>query len=284
MLAPLAVILVILVIATLAAGVKIVPQGSEYVVQRLGRYHATLKPGLNIIVPYIDTIAYRVLTKDEPLDIDEQEAITRDNAVILCNAIAFIKVVDPQKAVYGISDYKYGVRNLVMTNLRAIIGSMQLNEALSSRDKIKATLKEQISDDVTDWGLVIKSVEIQDIRPSTTMQEAMEKQAGAERFKQAAILEAEGKKEAMIREAEGKLEAAKKEAEGQIILADASARAISEISGAIGSNELPAVFLLGDRYIEGLRKLGTSNNAKTMIYPADLLQAIRGLLGRTPQP
>jgi regulator of protease activity HflC (stomatin/prohibitin superfamily) len=269
-----------LVIATLVAGVKVVPQGHEYVVQRLGRFHAVLKPGLNVILPYIDQVAYQVLTKDEPLDIDEQEAITRDNAVILCNAIAFIKVVDPQKAVYGVSDYRYALKNLVMTNLRSIIGSMQLNEALSSRDKIKAELKAQISDDVVDWGLVVKSVEIQDIRPSDPMQEAMEKQAGAERLKQAAILEAEGKKEAAIREAEGKLQAAKLEAEAQVALADASSEAIRHIGAAIGTNQLPAMFLLGDRYIESLRKLAASSNTKTMVMPADILGAIQGLLGK----
>jgi len=273
-------VIAVLVIATLVAGVKVVPQGHEYVVQRLGRFHAVLKPGLNVILPYIDQVAYQVLTKDEPLDIDEQEAITRDNAVILCNAIAFIKVVDPQKAVYGVSDYRYALKNLVMTNLRSIIGSMQLNEALSSRDKIKAELKAQISDDVVDWGLVVKSVEIQDIRPSDPMQEAMEKQAGAERLKQAAILEAEGKKEAAIREAEGKLQAAKLEAEAQVALADASSEAIRHIGDAIGTNQLPAMFLLGDRYIESLRKLAASSNTKTMVMPADILGAIQGILGK----
>jgi regulator of protease activity HflC (stomatin/prohibitin superfamily) len=273
-------VVAVLVIATLIAGVKVVPQGHEYVVQRLGRFHAVLKPGLNVILPYVDQVAYQVLTKDEPLDIEEQEAITRDNAVILCNAIAFIKVVDPQKAVYGVSDYRYAVKNLVMTNLRSIIGSMQLNEALSSRDKIKAELKGQISDDVVDWGLVVKSVEIQDIRPSDTMQEAMEKQAGAERLKQAAILEAEGKKEAAIREAEGKLAAARLEAEAQVALADASSTAIRHIGDAIGGNQLPATFLLGDRYIESLRKLAASSNTKTMVMPADILGAIQGILGK----
>jgi len=273
------VVIAILVVATLFAGVKVVPQGHEFVVQRLGRFHAVLKPGLNFIVPYIDQVAYQVLTKDEPLDIDEQEAITRDNAVILCNAIAFIKVVEPQKAVYGVSDYRYAVKNLVMTNLRSIIGSMNLNEALSSRDKIKAELKNQISDDVVDWGLVVKSVEIQDIRPSDTMQEAMEKQAGAERLKQAAILEAEGKKEAAIREAEGKLEAAKREAEAQVALANASSEAIRRITEAVGSQELPALFLLGDRYIDSLRKLSTSPNTKTLVVPADILSAVKGVLG-----
>lgn len=273
------IVVAVLVVATLFAGVKVVPQGHEFVVQRLGRFHAVLKPGLNFIVPYIDQVAYQVLTKDEPLDIDEQEAITRDNAVILCNAIAFIKVVDPQKAVYGVSDYRYAVKNLVMTNLRSIIGSMNLNEALSSRDKIKAELKNQISDDVVDWGLVVKSVEIQDIRPSDTMQEAMEKQAGAERLKQAAILEAEGKKEAAIREAEGKLEAAKREAEAQVALATASSEAIRRISDAVGDQQLPALFLLGDRYIESLRTLSLSPNTRTMVLPADILGAVKGILG-----
>ncbi|GAB4298453.1 MAG: SPFH domain-containing protein [Desulfuromonadia bacterium] len=274
-----AIVIALLVVTTLVAGVKVVPQGHEFVVQRLGRFHAILKPGLNFIVPYIDQVAYQVLTKDEPLDIDEQEAITRDNAVILCNAIAFIKVVEPQKAVYGVSDYRYAVKNLVMTNLRSIIGSMNLNEALSSRDKIKAELKNQISDDVVDWGLVVKSVEIQDIRPSDTMQEAMEKQAGAERLKQAAILEAEGKKEAAIREAEGKLEAAKREAEAQVALATASSEAIRRIAEAVGNQQLPAFFLLGDRYIDSLRKLSGSSNTKTLVLPADILSAVKGILG-----
>jgi len=169
---------------------------------------------------------------------------------------------------------------MVMTNLRSIIGSMTLNDALSSRDRIKALLKEQISNEVTDWGLVVKSVEIQDIRPSGSMQEAMEKQAGAERLKQAVILEAEGKKEAAVLEAEGRLLAARKEAEAQISLAKASAEAITNIREAIGSNELPALFLLGDRYIESFRKLSASTNAKTMILPADILGAVKGLIGR----
>ncbi|MCX5875464.1 MAG: SPFH/Band 7/PHB domain protein [Deltaproteobacteria bacterium] len=273
-------VLLALVVITIVAGVKMVPQGHEFVVQRLGKYHQTLKPGLNIILPYIDQVAYRVMTMDEPLDIERQEAITADNAVIWCNAIAFIKVLSPEKAMYGISDYKYAIRNLVMTNLRAIIGNMTLNEALSSRDKIKALLKSQISDDVVDWGLVVKSVEIQDIRPSDTMQEAMEKQAGAARLKAAAILAAEGEKQAMIQRAEGTLEAARMEAEAQIILADASAKAIKDIADAVGDNDLPAMFLLGNRYIEGMRKLAESSNAKMMVLPADIMAAVGGLINR----
>jgi len=274
-------ILFAVVVVTIFMGVRLVPQGYEVIVQRLGKYHATLKPGLNFIIPYVDIVAYRLTTKDIPLEIGAQEAITKDNAVIVANAIAFIKVVDPVKAVYGISNYEYAIQNLVMTSLRAIIGEMELDRALSSRDIIKARLKDIISDDVTDWGILVKSVEIQDIKPSESMQKAMEQQATAERLKRAMILEAEGKKEAMIREAEGKLESAKLEAEAQITLAEASARAIHDIAGAVGEKELPALFLLGDRYVNAIQKLSTSPNTKNFILPADIMAAVRGIAGQS---
>ena len=274
-------ILFFLVVVTIFMGVRLVPQGFEFVVQRLGKYHSTLKPGLNFIIPYVDIVAYRLTTKDIPLEIGAQEAITKDNAVIVANAIAFIKIVDPVKAVYGISNYEYAIQNLVMTSLRAIIGEMELDLALSSRDIIKARLKDIISDDVTDWGILVKSVEIQDIKPSESMQKAMEQQATAERLKRAMILEAEGKKEAMIREAEGKLEAAKKEAEAQIMLAEASAKAIQDIAVAVGDKELPALFLLGDRYVNAIQKLSTSPNTKNFVLPADILGAVKGIAGRS---
>ena len=239
------IVIVVLIVATLIAGIKTVPQGSEYVVQRLGKYHSTLKPGLSIIIPYIDQVAYVLLTKDEPLNIEQQEAITKDNAVILCTAITFVKVLDPVKASYGISNYRTAIQFLVMTNLRAIIGSMTLNEALSSRDHIKAKLKDQISNEVADWGLIVKSVEIQDIRPSDAMQTAMETQAGAERLKQAAVLQAEGKKQAAILEAEGKLEASRKEAEAQILLANASSEAIKQIRECRRQRRAAGLFFAG---------------------------------------
>jgi len=270
-----------LVVMTVFMGVRLVPQGYEFVVQRLGKYHSTLKPGLNFIIPYVDIVAYRLTTKDIALEIGAQEAITKDNAVIVANAIAFIKVIDPVKAVYGISNYEYAIQNLVMTSLRAIIGEMELDRALSSRDIIKARLKEIISDDVTDWGILVKSVEIQDIKPSDSMQKAMEQQATAERLKRAMILEAEGRKEAVIREAEGKLEAAKLEATAQITLAEASARAIQDIAGAVGDKELPALFLLGDRYVNAIQKLAVSQNTKTFVLPADILGAVKGIAGRS---
>jgi regulator of protease activity HflC (stomatin/prohibitin superfamily) len=274
------VVFIILGIATIVAGIRIVPQGTEVVVERLGKYHTVLKPGLNIIIPYLDRTPYTLLTKDEPLKIDQLEGISKDNAVLQITSVIFIKVLDPVKASYGISNYHAAIQLVVMTNLRAIIGGMSLNDALASRDQIKAKLKEQISNEVTDWGIVVKSVEIQDIRPSGTMQEAMEKQAGAERLKQASILAAEGKKQAAILEAEGKLEAARKEAEGQVLLANASATAIGKIKEAVGTEELPAYFLLADRYIDGIRKLSESPNTKTFVLPADIISAVKGLISR----
>lgn len=284
-------ILMFLVLLTIFLGVRIVPQGYKYVVQRLGKYHATLNPGLNFIVPYVDSIAYRVLTKDISLDIPGQEVITKDNAVIMTNAIAFITIVDPPKAVYGIDNYRIAITNLVQTSLRSIVGEMNLDDALSSRDLIKARLKESISDDVGAWGIVVKTVEIQDIKPSMTMQSAMEQQAAAERTRRATISEAEGKKtaailtaegakEAAIREAEGKLEASKRDAEAKKILADATREAIERVTAAIGSNQLPATYLLGEQYVQSLHKMAVSGNAKTVLLPADLLTAVRGLLGK----
>ncbi len=284
-------ILLVLVLVTIFLGVRIVPQGHKWVVQRLGKYHKTLTPGLNFVIPYFDTIAYKVLTKDISLDIPGQEVITKDNAVIMTNAIAFISIIDPPKAVYGIDNYRVAITNLVQTSLRSIIGEMNLDDALSSRDLIKSRLKESISDDVAAWGIVVKTVEIQDIKPSQTMQMAMEQQAAAERSRRAAITEAEGKKaaailnaegskEAAIREAEGKLEASRREAEAKKILADATREAISRVTEAIGDNQLPATYLLGEQYVTAVRQMATSDNAKTVLLPADVLNAVRGLLGK----
>ncbi|MEJ2694632.1 MAG: paraslipin, partial [Candidatus Thiodiazotropha sp.] len=177
--------LFVLVLVTLAKGVRLVPQGYKWVVQRLGKYHATLRPGLNIIIPYVDSVAYKVTTKDIVLDIPTQEVITRDNAVILANAVAYINILSPEKAVYGVENYEIAIQTLVQTTLRSIIGEMDLDDALSSRDMIKATLKNSISDDISDWGITLKTVEIQDINPSGTMQTAMEEQAAAERARRA---------------------------------------------------------------------------------------------------
>ncbi|MEJ2468025.1 MAG: SPFH/Band 7/PHB domain protein [Campylobacterales bacterium] len=271
--------LAVVIIVTLYKGIKVVPQGEEWVVERLGKFSRTLNPGLNLIIPYIDSVRARMSTRDIILDVPEQEVITMDNAVILTNAIAFVRVTRPEDAVYGVEDFQVAIINLVMTTLRSIIGEMKLDEALSNRDSIKSRLKEQIIDDVADWGVTVKSVEIQDISPSPSMQKAMERQAAAERERRAVETMAEGNKNAAILEADGKLEAAKREAKAQVALAEASAEAIARISDSIKERELPAMFLLGDRYIAALEKLSESENGKFIVYPADVQQAVKGMLG-----
>jgi regulator of protease activity HflC (stomatin/prohibitin superfamily) len=273
--------LLVFAVVTIGKGVRIVPQGEEWIVERLGKYHGTLKPGLNIVIPYIDRIAYQLVTKDIILDVQEQEVITRDNAVILTNAIAFIKVTDPVKAVYGITDFSEAIRNLIMTTLRSIVGEMELDEALSSRDKIKTRLRESIADEAVDWGLTVKSVEIQDIKPSLSMQKAMEMQAAAERERKAAVIKAEGAKQAAILEAEARLESAKRDANSQVMLAEASAEAIRRISAAIGDKVGPMSYMLGEKYIAALERMGEKDNAKVIVLPADLQEAVKGLFGRS---
>lgn len=270
----------VLVLVTIAKGVRLVPQGYKWVVQRLGKYHTTLNPGLNILIPYIDNVAYKVTTKDIVLDIPSQEVITRDNAVIIANAVAYINIISPEKAVYGVEDYRIAIQTLVQTSLRSIIGEMDLDDALSSRDKIKALLKNSISDDISDWGITLKTVEIQDINPSGTMQAAMEEQAAAERARRATVTRADGDKQAAILEAEGKLEASKREAEAQVVLAKASQRAIEMVTQAIGEKEMPVVYLLGEKYIKSLENLSTSANSKTLVFPADLPAAVRGMINK----
>ncbi|HCO09930.1 MAG TPA: hypothetical protein DIT42_02085 [Gammaproteobacteria bacterium] len=237
----------VFLLVTVAKGVRQVPQGNKWVVQRLGKYYTSLNPGLNFVIPYIDSIAYKVTTKDIVLDIPSQEVITKDNAVIMTNAVAYINIVSPEKAVYGVEDYIIAIQTLVQTSLRSIVGEMSLDDALSSRDHIKAKLKAAISDDIADWGITLKTVEIQDINPSGTMQAAMEEQAAAERARRATVTRADGDKQAAILKAEGKLEASRREAEAQVILAQASQTAIELVTSAVGDKELPVAYLLGEK-------------------------------------
>ncbi len=276
----LGIVFLVLVIVTVAKGARIVPQGSKWVVQRLGKYHGTLNPGLNFIVPYVDTVAYKVTTKDIVLDIPSQEVITRDNVVIVVNAVAYINIVQPEKSVYGVEDFRLAIQNLVQTSLRSIIGEMDLDDALSSRDQIKARLKEAISDDISDWGITLKTVEIQDINPSERMQAAMEEQAAAERQRRATVTRAEGSKTAAILEADGRLEASRRDAEAQVVLAQASQRAIEMVTSAVQDKELPVMYLLGERYIQSVKDMAVSGNSKLVLIPADLPASIRGMIGK----
>ncbi|MFF7707313.1 SPFH domain-containing protein [Pseudomonas sp. NPDC007930] len=272
--------LLVFVAITLAKGIRIVPQGEEKIVERLGRYHSTLKPGLNFTIPYVDRVRYTLPTKDIILDIQQQEIITRDNAVILANALCFAKVIDPKKAAYGVENYQFAVASLTMTALRAIIGTMDLDEALSSREMIKARLAEAMTVQTDDWGIAVRSVEIQDIKPSESMQIAMERQAAAERERKAAVTRAEGERQAAVLAAQARLESAERDAAATVQLAEASAVAIEKVARAVGNDNAPALFLLGERYITAMQALATSNNAKTVVLPADIQQTLGGLLGK----
>lgn len=261
-------------------GVRVVPQGYKWIVQRFGKYHQTLQPGLRVIIPFVDDVAYKITTKDIVLDIPSQEVITKDNAVMIVNAVAYINLITPEKAVYGIENYTWAIQNMVQTTLRSIVGEMDLDDALSSRDHIKAKLKAAISDDISDWGIMLKNVEIQDIQPSATMQQAMEAQAAAERQRRATVTRADGEKQAAILEAEGRLEASRRDAEAQVVLARASQESIALVTSAVGDKELPVSYLLGEQYVKSLQEMAKSPNGKTIVLPADILNTIRGLLGK----
>jgi|TARA_B110001450_G_C17667178_1_gene500119 regulator of protease activity HflC (stomatin/prohibitin superfamily) len=268
----------LLVVVTLFKGVRLVPQGSKWVVQRLGKYQKSLSPGLNLIIPYIDVVAFKATTKDIVLEIPSQEVITRDNVVIIANAVAYINIISPEKAVYGVEDYELAIRTLVQTSLRSIVGEMTLDDALSSRDQIKSKLKLSISDDIADWGISLKTVEIQDIQPSGTMQSAMEEQAAAERQRRATVTRADGEKTAAILEADGRLEASRRDAEAKVVLAEATKTALERVNEAIQDKELPAMYLLGEKYIEAIHSMSKSENSKLVLLPADIPAAVRGIM------
>jgi len=281
------IIALILAIIVVGAGIffsvtiNIVPQGEVWVIERLGKFNRIVKPGIRLILfhPFFDRIRKKISTRDQIIDVPKLDVITKDNVMITMNAVAFIKVTSPYDAVYGIVNYEKAILNLVKTSLRAIVGNMKLDEALSSREKIKNTLKQKIVDDVVSWGVTIRTVEIVDIVPSASMQKAMEKQATAERERRALEIEANGKKIAKILEAEASLEVARKDAEAQKILAQSSAFAIGKIKDISGENseEMSANFLLGGRYLDTLKSLSDSDNAKFVVYPADLQKTIKGL-------
>lgn len=267
-----------IVIVAIFKSIVMVQQGMQVIVERLGKYQGTLTPGLSFIVPFIDAPRYTLTTKDIVLEIPKQEVITSDNAVIGANAVAYIAIMEPRKTVYGVENYEFAIQNLVQTTLRSIIGEMALDATLSSRDEIKAKLSTSLQDQIGEWGINLKTVEIQDISPSATMQEAMEAQAAAERSRRATVTQAEGQRDAQILEAEGRLEASKRDAEAAIVLANAQKEAIELVTNSLGDKEMSAMFLLGEKYIYSMEKLAKSANAKTVIYPADLAETARNML------
>lgn len=284
-------IVVVFLAVTLYQCVRIVPQADQWVVERLGKYHTTLNPGLNILIPFLDNIAYRMSAKDQMIEVKGIEAITKDNAMTQVNAICFIRVADPKKAAYGVDNFNTAVRNLVMTTIRNAVGGMELDETLTNRDQLAARLRQSMDEQMDDWGLTLRTVDIQDITPSDSMLKSMEKQAAAVRErkateelaagnKNAAIMEAQGKKEAMILDAEAKQESAVREATALETLANGQFKASSKLAEAIsieGGREA-MTFQLANNYVQALSDLATSSNAKVVAMPADLAQSVGGLI------
>lgn len=282
---------VVLVILVLFAGIKTVPQGYRYTVERFGRYTRTLEPGLNLIVPFFERIGARMNVMEQVLDIPTQEVITRDNASIAADAIAFYQVLNAAQAAYQISNLQIAIQNLTMTNIRSVMGSMDLDELLSNRDTINERLLRVVDEAVGPWGIKVTRVEIKDIAPPKDLVDAMARQMKAEREKRAQVLEAEGSrnaqilraegaKQSAILEAEGQREAAFRDAEARERLAEAEAKATRVVSEAIAAGNVHAInYFIAQKYTEALSDIGTAKNAKVVLMPMEASSLIGSLGG-----
>ncbi len=286
-----AVPILILAGVVILGAVKSVPQGFHWTVERFGKYTRTLSPGLHFIVPFFDRIGRKQNMMEMVLDIPPQEVISSDNAQVQTDAVCFYQVLNPVKASYEVNDLTRAMQNLVMTNIRAVLGSMELDEMLSNRDRINSALLTKV-DEITDpWGVKVTRVEIRDISPPRDLVDAMARQMKAEREKRALILEAEGEREAAIKSAEGSkvaevlkaegaLEAARHEAEGRERLAEAEAKATTMVSDAISSGNQSAInYFVAQKYVEALGKLAESNNNKVMMIPLEASSVIGSIAG-----
>ncbi|OHV84646.1 SPFH domain-containing protein [Rhizobium sp. LCM 4573] len=284
-------ILVLLVILVLFAGIKTVPQGYRYTVERFGRYTRTLDPGLNLITPFIERIGARMNVMEQVLDIPTQEVITKDNASVSADAVAFYQVLNPAQAAYQISDLENAIQNLTMTNIRSVMGSMDLDALLSNRDVINERLLRVVDEAVGPWGIKVTRIEIKDIRPPTDLVDAMARQMKAEREKRAQVLEAEGSrnaqilraegaKQAAVLKAEGEREAAFREAEARERLAEAEAKATRSVSEAIAAGDVHAInYFVAQKYTEALAEIGTATNTKIVLMPLEASSLIGSLGG-----
>lgn len=283
-------VLAAFVLIVIFRAVRTVPQGEEWTVERFGRYTRTLKPGLHILIPLIETIGTRINMMETVLDVAGQEVITKDNAMVHADAVSFYQVIDAAQAAYEVRNLELALQNLAMTNIRAVIGSMDLDETLSNRDSINARLLSVIDDAAHPWGVKVTRVEIKDLAPPADITEAMGRQMKAERDrraeiltaegeKQAAILKAEGVKQSQILEAEGRREAAFRDAEAREREAEAEAKATAMVSTAIADGDVQAVnYFVATKYVESLRDMAAAPNTKTVFLPLDAA-GVAGALG-----
>ena len=280
-----------LAVVTVMMGIKTVPQGYEWTVERFGRYRKTLRPGLNLIVPYIDRIGHKLNMMETVFDINSQEVITRDNAMVRSDGVVFYQVLDTAKAAYEVNDLGRAITNLTMTNIRTVMGSMDLDELLSQRDNINARLLTVVDAATTPWGIKVTRIEIKDIQPPQDLIDSMARQMKAEREKRAVILEAEGQrqsevlraegeKKAAILEAEGRREAAFRDAEARERSAEAEAKATEVVSKAIAGGNIQALnYFVAGKYVEALGKFADSPNQKTFFLPVDAAGVIGSIGG-----
>ncbi|HEX3209628.1 MAG TPA: SPFH domain-containing protein [Geminicoccaceae bacterium] len=280
-----------LALATVFKGVKAVPQGREYTVERFGRYLRTLGPGLHVITPFVESIGARLNMMEQVLDVPSQEVITKDNAMVTVDGVVFFQVLDAARAAYEVSGLERAILNLVMTNLRTVMGSMDLDELLSQRDRINAQLLRTVDEATTPWGIKVTRIEIKDIAPPADLVDSMARQMKAERDKrasileaeglrQAAILRAEGEKQSAILEAEGRREAAFRDAEARERGAEAEAKATAMLSQALARGDRQAInYFVAQKYVEAFGRFATSPNQKVVFLPLEATSLLSSLGG-----